>query len=83
MVTQRLLARAPAQAYLLVAVALEDAPAEVAAAELNIAPAQVMRELQGALAALARQYEQVAFAGARDSRVTSAATTTTRQAGPT
>jgi DNA-directed RNA polymerase specialized sigma24 family protein len=60
---EHLLERAPAQAYLLIAVALEDAPAEVVAAELSIAPAQVMREVQGALAALARQYEQIAFAG--------------------
>jgi DNA-directed RNA polymerase specialized sigma24 family protein len=60
---ERLLARAPTQAYLLVGVALEDGPADVVAAELGLAPAQVMQELQGALAALARQYEEVAFAG--------------------
>jgi hypothetical protein len=64
----RLLQHSPEQAHLLVAVALsdsdEDTPTDVrgVAAELGIAHVEVLGELHKALAALARHYEDLAFA---------------------
>jgi hypothetical protein len=59
----RLLGHDPIQASLIIALAVENAPAAVVAAELSMAHAQLTGELHKAVAALARHYEHIAFAG--------------------
>ena len=58
----RLLQNKPGEGYLIVRLAVENAPADVVAAETGIAPAQQVAAAQAALAALALEYESVAFA---------------------
>jgi hypothetical protein len=58
----RLLQNKPSQGYLVVRLAVENAPAEGVAAETGIAPAQQVAAAQAALAALALEYESVGFA---------------------
>jgi hypothetical protein len=60
----RLLRHTPAQGYLVVRLAVENAPAEVVAAETGLDPAQLVTAAGAALSALALDYESVAFAGA-------------------
>ena len=60
----RLLGHNPSQAYLIIALAVENAPADVVAAQTGIDPAQQVTAAQAALAALALDYESVAFASA-------------------
>ena len=59
----RLLGLAPTQGYLVVRLALENAPAHIVAAETGIDPVQQVATAKAALAALALEYESVAFAG--------------------
>jgi hypothetical protein len=58
----RLLQNKPGEGYLVVRLVVENAPAEVVAAETGIAPLQQIAAAQAALAALALEYESVAFA---------------------
>jgi hypothetical protein len=60
----RLLGHAPAQGYLVLRVAVENAPADVVAAETGLDPVQQVVAARAALATLALEYESVAFAGA-------------------
>jgi hypothetical protein len=60
----RLLAHNASQGYLVVRLAVENAPADVVAAETGIDPRAQVTAAQAALAALALEYESVAFAGA-------------------
>jgi hypothetical protein len=62
----RLLGIAPTQGYLVVRLALENAPADIVAAETGVDPVQQVATAKAALAALALEYESVAFAGAVD-----------------
>jgi hypothetical protein len=56
----------PSQAYLISALAVENAPADVVAADIGIDPAHLIRALGEAVRALARAYESVSCAGAVD-----------------
>jgi hypothetical protein len=56
----------PSQAYLISALAVENAPADVVAADVGIDPAHLIRALGEAVRALARAYESVSCAGAVD-----------------
>jgi hypothetical protein len=58
----RLLQHKPSQGYLVVRLAVDNAPAAVVVAETGIAPAQQVAAARAALAALALEYESVAFA---------------------
>jgi hypothetical protein len=58
----RLLGLAPTQGYLVVRLALENAPADIVAAETGLDPVQQVATAKAALAALALEYESVAFA---------------------
>jgi hypothetical protein len=60
----RLVGLAPTQGYLVLRLALENAPADIVAAETGIDPVQQVVTAKAALAALALEYESVAFAGA-------------------
>jgi hypothetical protein len=75
----RLLGLAPAQGYLVVRLALENAPADVVAAETGIDPVQQVAAARAALAALALEYESVAFAGAVEERDLGSAMRTERR----
>jgi hypothetical protein len=68
-----LLRHNPLQGYLVVALAVENAPADVVASETGIDPAQLVAAVRAALAALALEYESVAFAGAVEERDLTAA----------
>ena len=52
------------QGYLVLRVAVENAPVDVVAAETGLDPVQQVVAARAALAALALEYESVAFAGA-------------------
>jgi hypothetical protein len=56
----------PSQAYLIIALTVENAPADVVAADVGIDPAHLIRALGEAVRALARAYESVTCAGAVD-----------------
>ena len=56
----------PSQAYLIIALVVENAPADVVAADVGIDPAHLIRALGEAVRALARAYESVTCAGAVD-----------------
>jgi hypothetical protein len=60
----RLLRHDPSQGYLIIALAVENAPADAVAAETGIDPTQQVAAARSALVALALEYEAVAFAGA-------------------
>ena len=53
----------PSQAYLIIALAVENAPADVVAADVGIDPPHLSRALGEAVRALARAYESVTCAG--------------------
>jgi hypothetical protein len=53
----------PIQSYLVIALAVENAEADIVAAETGIAPVQQIVAARAALATLALEYESVAFAG--------------------
>jgi hypothetical protein len=59
----RLLRHDPLQGYLVIRLAVENAPADVVASETGIDPAQLVAAVRAALAALALEYESLAFAG--------------------
>ena len=59
----RLLRHDLLQGYMVVALAVENAPADVVASETGIDPAQLVAAARAALGALALEYEAVAFAG--------------------
>jgi hypothetical protein len=56
----------PSQAYLIIALVVENAPADVVAADMGIDPAHLVGALGQAVRALARAYESVTCAGAVD-----------------
>ena len=56
----------PSQAYLIIALAVENAPADVVAADVGIDPAQLVAALGKAVRALARAYESLTCARAVD-----------------
>jgi hypothetical protein len=56
----------PNQAYLIIALTVENAPADVVAADVGIDPAHLIGALGEAVRALARAYESVACAGVVD-----------------
>jgi hypothetical protein len=58
----------PSEGYPVIALAVENAPADVVAAETGIDPAQQVAAARAAIAALALEYESVAFAGAMQER---------------
>jgi hypothetical protein len=60
---ERLLQHDPIQGYLVIALAVENATADVVAAKTGIDPVQHIGAARVALAAMALEYESVAFAG--------------------
>ena len=62
----RLQRHEPSQAYLIIALAVENASADVVAADVGIDPTHLLRALGEAVRALARAYESVTCAGAVD-----------------
>jgi hypothetical protein len=56
----------PSKAYLIIALAVENAPADVVAADMGIDPAHLVGALGEAVRALARAYESVTCAGTVD-----------------
>jgi hypothetical protein len=57
----RLLRHNPRQAHLIIALAVENAPAEVVASQTGLDPSQQVAAVRAALSALALEYESVAF----------------------